>query len=348
MFDRRPSFKHLALVCRSLGTTLHAGVPIIKAIDLAGSKASQPALRQALKDVATEIKSGNQFSEALKDRDDFFPELMINMVSVAENTGMLPEVLRSLAEHYENNVRLKKDFIGQITFPVVQFFAAILIIAALIFLLGIIGSGQHTIDPLGFGLHGASGALKWLTGWAIVLAAGIVAYQVTVRSAVGRRVLFQTLMRIPIVGAFLESFAVARFSWAFYLTQDAGMPIDQSLHASLKATSNGAFIAAGDQIVRDVESGESLTDSFAASRLFSEDFVQMVHVGETTGTVPETLHRLSPQFEEQARRSLRALATAAGWTIRGLVMGFIIFLILRLGFWYVGLLNDAAAGALGV
>ena len=51
----------------------------------------------------------------------------------------------------------------------------------------------------------------------------------------------------------------------------------------------------------------------------------MVNVGETTGTVPETLNRLSPQFEDQARRSLRALASAAGWAVWCLVAAFIVF-----------------------
>jgi type IV pilus assembly protein PilC len=269
---------------------------------------------------------------------------MINMVGVAEHTGMLPEVLKSLSDHYENNLRLKKDFIGQITYPVVQFLAAVFIIAGMIYLLGILGQGPTALDPLGFGLHGTRGALIWLGGWATVLAVGFVLYRLAIASPLGYRALFQFLMRVPVVGACLEAFAVARFSWAFYLTQESGMPIDDSLNASLRATSNGAFIAAGDRIVHDVENGESLTDAFAASGLFSPDFIQMVHVGETTGTVPETLHRLSPQFEEQARRSLRALAAAAGWTIRAAVAGFIIFLIFRIAFWYVSQINANLPG----
>jgi len=344
MFGTRLSLKQLAIVCRSLGTTLHAGVPIIKAVDLAAGKASQPGLRAALQDVVTEIKSGSQLAPALAKHDDLFPELTVDMVRVAEDTGMLPEVFRSLAEHYENNLRLKKDFISQITWPVVQFFAAIFIIAALIFLLGIVGDASNRLDPLGFGLHGSSGALAWLGGWAMVLVAGFIAYKLIVSSPSGQRALFRVLMRIPVVGKCLESFAVARFSWAFHLTQEAGMPIDESLHASLKATSNGAFIAAADSMVSAVESGESLTDAIARSELFSEDFVQMVHVGETTGTVPETLQRLSPQFEDQARRSMRAMAAAAGWVIWCLVAGFIIFLIFRIALWYVGMINDAAQG----
>ena len=87
-----------------------------------------------------------------------------------------------------------------------------------------------------------------------------------------------------------------------------------------------------------------MTDALAESGLFTTDFVQMVHVGETTGTVPETLNRLSPQFEDQARRSLRALATAAGWGVWCIVAVFIIFLIFRIVFWYTGMIDDAIKG----
>ncbi len=153
--------------------------------------------------------------------------------------------------------------------------------------------------------------------------------------------LYSILMRLPVIGACLEAFAVARFSWAFALTQEAGMPIDRSLDSSLRATANGAFVAAIPGVVQSIENGESLTDSLATAQLFSTDFLQMVHVGETTGTVPETLARLSPQFEEQARRSLRALAAAAGWGVWCLVAVFIIFLIFRIVLSYTGMLDEA-------
>ena len=340
MFRSRLSLKQLSIVCRSLGTTLHAGVPILKAVSLAGGKSSQPALRDAMADIANQIKEGNQLSTALEGQNGLFPDLTVDMVRVAEHTGMLPEVFRSLAEHYENNLRLKKDFYGQIAWPVIQFGAAICIVGFLIFILGIIGSGADRLDPLGFGLFGAKGAMVWLSGWAMLLASAYVAYRVVAASKTGMATIYGAMMRLPVIGTCMESFAVARFSWAFYLTQEAGMPIDQSLRASLKATANGAFIAASDGIVQSVENGESLTDALAQSQLFSNDFVQMVNVGETTGTVPETLNRLSPQFEDQARRSLRTLASAAGWAVWCTVAIFIIFLIFRIMFWYVNLLDS--------
>lgn len=340
MFRSRLSLKQLSMVCRSLGTTLHAGVPILKAVSLAGGKSSQPALRDAMADIENQIKEGNQLSTAMEAQDGLFPDLTVDMIRVAEHTGMLPEVFRSLAEHYENNLRLKKDFYGQIAWPVLQFGAAIGIVAFLIFILGIIGSGAAQLDPLGFGLFGAKGALVWLSGWAILLTSAYVAYRVLAASKNGMAAVYGAMMRLPVIGTCMESFAVARFSWAFHLTQEAGMPIDQSLRASLKATANGAFIAASDGVVRSVESGDSLTEALAQSELFSNDFIQMVSVGETTGTVPETLNRLSPQFEDQARRSLRTLAAAAGWAVWCAVAIFIIFLIFRIMFWYVNLLDS--------
>jgi len=341
MFGSKLSLKQLAVVCRSLGTTLHAGVPVLKAVDLAAGKASQPALRAAMLDVSARIREGSQLSDALAAQNDLFPDLTVDMVRVAENTGMLPEVFKSLSNHYESNLRLMRDFYGQITWPMIQFFAAILIIAMLIFLMGVLGSGPNQLDPLGFGLFGMPGALTWLGGWAILLVSLFVAYRLIASSKSVAAVLARSMMRVPVVGTCMEAFAIARFSWAFYLTQEAGMPIDQSLEASLKATANGAFVAATPQIVRNVQNGETLTQSLEESGLFPADFVQMVDVGENTGTVPETLDRLSPQFEDQARRTLRNLATAAGWAVWTLVAVFIIFLIFRIVFWYTGMINDA-------
>jgi type IV pilus assembly protein PilC len=347
MFASRISLRQSALLCRSLGTMLHSGLPIIKAFDMAAAKAPDPRLRAVMRDVVMQLQSGEGVATALGGHTGYFPELMIDMVSVAEQTGSLPEVLRALAEHYENNLRLRRDFLGQIALPVIQFIAAVFIVAGMIWLLGIIAPANKQIGALFFGMTGTSGALKWLLGWAMVIVSIFVAYRVAAASLSGRKYVHSALLNVPVVGGCMRAFAIARFSWAFHLTQEAGMAIDDSLDASLKATANGAFIGATGQIVDDVMEGQTLTDALQRSDLFPDEFVQIVHVAETSGTVPEALHRLSPQFEEQARRSLRALAVLAGWLVWMMVAAFIIFLIFRIALWYVGLINAAARGDFG-
>jgi type IV pilus assembly protein PilC len=342
MFAPRVSTRQLALLCRSLGVSLQAGVPVMRTLQTAASKTSDSRLRAVLGEVTEDIQSGTTLTEAVESHGAYFPDLFVDMLAVAEQTGSLPEVLTSLSEHYENNLRMKRDFLSQITWPMIQLIAAILIIALLIFILGWLAesAGGAANDVLGWGLLGASGAAKWLLGW-VVLAGGLwFAYRTAVTSFAGRKSLHQVLLNVPVVGNCLRNFALARFSWAFHLTQSSGMPIDDSLDASLAATGNGAFDAAAPGIVREIMQGETLSDALNHSRLFPDEFINIVHVSETSGTVPEALHRLSPQFEEDARRSLKTLTMMAGWGVWMCVAGFIIYVIFRVVLWYVNLLQS--------
>jgi len=336
----RASLRELMSLTRNLGVSLHSGIGIVKAFELATRK-TNGSLHAALADVIRELKSGQDVTSSLEAHDRVFPGLMIDMVRVGETSGNLPEVLKSLSRHYENMLRLRRDFISQITMPVIQFVAAVLIIAGLIFLLGIVAqtTGQ-TIDVLGWGLVGTRGALIWLGGWAAVLFSLWMSYQLIATSLTGKQAVDRWLLTVPVIGDCLRSFAVARFSWAFSLTQGAGMPIEDSLETSLRATSNGAFLAVAPDLIAWICSGETLTEALDQTRLFPVEYMEFVQVAEQSGTVPEELERLGPHFEEDARRSLRALATALGWLIWLAVALFIIYLIFTLALWYVGMLTN--------
>ncbi|MFV0445512.1 MAG: type II secretion system F family protein [Planctomycetaceae bacterium] len=344
MFAPRASMKQLALLSRSLGVGLQAGVPIIKVIETSSRKSSDSRLRRVMGEVVDDIKSGATVTDAVDAHGAYFPDLFVDMLAVGEQTGSLPEVLLALSDHYENNVRLRKEFFGQILWPMIQLTAAVLIIALMIYVLGWISgknanSGVDT-DVLGWGLMGARGAAIWLGGWA---AAGVLlwfGYRLMMVSLAGRRTFYRLLMGVPVLGGCLRNFAIARFAWAFHLTQSAGMPIDDSLDASLRATGNGAYDAASPAVNRAIRAGETLSDGLQETGLFPEDFINIVHISETSGTVPETLQRLSPQFEEDARRSLSTLTTIAGWLVWLLVAGFIIYVIFKIVLWYTGLINS--------
>ncbi len=337
------------LLCRSLGTSLHAGVPILKAIQTAARKTSDGRLSKVLDDIIEDIKSGDTFTDAIDAHGRYFPDLFVDMVSVAEQTGSLPEVLHALSEHFDNNLRLRGEFLSQILWPAVQLVAAILVIALLIYVLGILedpGVGV-SLDILGWGLTGADGAIKWLLGWVFGAIGLWIVYRVIHSSVTGRKQFHRALMQVPVIRGCLRDFAIARFSWAFALTQTSGMSIDDSLDASLQATSNGAFEAAADQIVDDVMQGEQLSDALNRSQLFPDEFISIVHVSEMSGTVPEALQRLNPQFEEQARRSLKVLTTLAAWAVWATVAMFVVYVIFTVALWYRDLLQGFIDNPLG-
>ena len=340
--------KSLAIASRSLSTMLEAAVPLPKAFEVAAGKAGDPRVKRAFAAAVRSIASGSDVESALRDQGATFPRLYIDMLSVGEQTGTLPEVLKSLADHYENNVKLRKQFIKSITWPVAEFTIAVLIIALLILLLGWIAQsrGNEPVDVLGWGLTGTRGAMIWLSGVACFIGALTITFLLIRRSFTGRQALDRLLMRIPVLGNCMRCFAIARFSWAFALTQQAGMDIKHSLRASLLATSNGAFIEMGPMIWSEVSRGQNLQEALRSTELFPEDFLQMVLVAETSGTVPEALDRLSPHFEDDARRSLQTLVQSLAWTVRVLVGIFIIFVIFSVFRWYLSLLDEAVQQAL--
>lgn len=338
--------KTLAHACRSLSTLLESGVEVRQAFKLASGKTGDARCRDAFAEINVQISAGHEISAAMRGQGRTFPELMIDMIEMSEGTGSLPEVLTHLADHYENNLRLRREFVSSIMWPMFQLVAAVLIIALLIVIFGLIGDnpGGPNMKQLVFGLSGVSGAAIWLTctfGSAFLLWIG---YQVSVRQFAAKRVLDPLCLRVPVLGTCLRSFAIARFSWAYYLTQQSGMPVDRSLTSSLKATNNGAFQGATPLVCAGIREGEDLSVVLTASGLFPDDYLHMVSVAETSGTVPEMLHRLSPQFEEQARRSLKTLTAAVSWLVWLLVATFIVFFIFRFFLWYVGMINDAVRG----
>lgn len=350
MFASRVPLKTLAVLCKSLATMLHSGVPLLKTLEIASRKTGDSRCRRNIAAVRDEVRQGTDIAAALRQQHGFFPELLIDMVSVGEQAGALPEVLDGLASHYENIVRLRRMLIGMISWPAIQLVAAILIIGFVILVLGWIApeprAGEPPHDILGLGLMGTSGAVKWFAmsfGSIFTILGGYYLFGTVFRT---KRFLDGLLMKIPVVGGCMKSFAIARFSWVFALTQQTGMPIQHSLDLSFRATGNGAFVGASPQVCNAVLNGDELSTALDESRLFPEEYLSLVQVAETSGTVPETLQRLSPQFEEQARRSLVVLAVAVSWLVWVAVAGLIIFIVFSFFLQYVKTINDLSSGKL--
>lgn len=331
LFAPRIPISTLAAFCRSVGTMLEAGIEIRRAIQIATKKMLHPPTRRVFLQVLDDINSGEGFGDSLHRHGHFFPSLFLDMVAVGDVSGSLPDVLIHLANHYDSNIALKREFISQITWPAIQFVLANGIIALLILILGMLAESGAGMDltAITFGLGGVSGAITWLCMTFGSIALLYFGYVWSNRLFGRKRVLDPILMKIPVLGKCMRSFAIARFSWAYYLTQQSGMPVLESLQASCKATANGLFLQRCDQFCYDIQQGATFTEACTDSDMFPLEFIEMVSVGEESGTVPETLHRLGPQFEEDARRSLKTLTGACSMLTWACVATFVIFFVFR-------------------
>ena len=237
------SAKALHPFCRSMGRMLEAGVEVRKSLQSSSSHSHDKRITSTVQNVIRHIRKGDDLTTSFAIHADNYPPLFLDLLHVGEQTGSLPEVFFALADYYEANVKRMREFRAQITWPLNQLFAAILIIGLLIYILGIVQSnaGGQAEDILGLGLVGASGAVKWFTMTLGGISATWIGLIVISRSSSGQQALHPFLMTIPGVGYCMKAFGIARFSWCFALTQKAGMSIKPSIESSLKATSNGAM-----------------------------------------------------------------------------------------------------------
>ena len=332
--SRQISSQALGLFSRSMARMLEAGVDVRKSLQTSSQQSSDSRLSASAQRLQKAIASGSSLAESIGAEGELYPSLFRDLVNVGELTGTAPEIFASLAKYYEARVQQARDFRAQIAWPVIQLVAAIGIVGLLIFILGILPpqANGKPIDVIGLGLYGPSGSVKWFLSWFVAAIVGFFAWKSISNNPAGQMALHPLLLRVPVIGKCMQSFAISRFSWCFALTQQAGMSIRPSLECSLKATANGAFVAAEPLIWEEMKEGETLTDALTSSQLFPREYLQVVATAEETGTVPEQLDRLSHLFDDEARRAMNRLTVLFSGAIWMSVVVLIVFFIFRIFF----------------
>ncbi len=330
--SRRLNLDRLIEIARSLKFSLSSGIMLRDAVSLLASRGTGP-VRPVAGQITKDLEAGWSFKDALDKQADSFPPLFLSLVEVGEETGNLPEVMTELEKYYEMQVRLKREFVAGVTWPLVQFFAAIFIIAGLILVLGILPSADSDrgpIDPLGLGLLGPEGAVYFLGAVFSALLVATVSF-VGVRRLLRRRAVVERLIfRIPVVGGTVKAMALTRFCVALNLVLESGAPILKTFRLSFSATDNAAFETAAPVADAALRRGSSVTDCVTRTDLFPDEFLSMVAVGEESGRLPEVLHQQALYYDELTRRKLALLSKIASGVVWLTVAAIIITAVIRI------------------
>ncbi len=225
--------------------------------------------------------------------------------------------------------------------PALQLMAALGVVGLLIWVVGVIPTGGgESIDILGLGLVGNQGLLIYfmvLAGIALGLIGLITEWR---RGRMGVNTIVALAMRIPAIGTFIQTTALARMAWALSMTTGAGMDARRSMRTALQCTNLGHYEKHEQAIDQSIAAGNPLHQALAQTHAFTGEFVGVVEVGEESGRLSESLENLFQQYEDRANALAGGLATAATFAVWAIVSGFIIFLIFRVASFYVGTLNS--------
>jgi type IV pilus assembly protein PilC len=330
LFSSQLPLSSLIELCRALRHNLEAGLTLHQVFRQQAERG--PASIRAIADrIAMELEQGESLETALKPERAAFPHMFVALVTVGEQTGSLPDVLGELEKYFLVQQRLRRQFLIQIAWPMLQFFAAPFVLALMIFVLAVLSpSGSQPFDPLGLGYTGVGGAIKLLVHFFGTIAALVGLYVLATRTLRRRATVHELLLRLPVLGPCLRAIALSRFCLALRLTMNTGMSIARALGLSLRATGNEAFATRAEAVKQAVRQGEDLAQALAETRIFPQDFLDIVANAEEGGRVPEVMRHQSEYYAEEARRKLAILTHSASAAVWLLVAGTIIFLIFRI------------------
>jgi type IV pilus assembly protein PilC len=313
--------------CRALRYSLGAGLNPVRIFKQQAKSGPRP-LRGLADELAQKLAAGESLEDALEPHRNLFPPLFVELVAVGEQTGRLEDTFQNLEEYYQTLLGVQRNFRAQMVYPVVQFFAAVLIVAGLIFILGILGS---KMDPLGFGLTGTAGALTVLGVAAAFVGSIVVVLKLAADNVRFRARMESVFLMVPAWGPAFHAFALMRFAVALRMCAEAGLRAEKTLHYCFRAAANAAFWAGEQRAIDVVKRGGELTEALEASGApFPPEFREALVTGEETGSTSEVMEGLAGRLREDAERKLKLAAQFTSYAIYGLVALMIIFLIFRI------------------
>jgi type IV pilus assembly protein PilC len=328
----------LVLLCRALRHGLSAGLSLLDVFRQQSLK-GPATVRPVAAEITGYLEKGGSLEDALKEHPERFPPLFLALASVGEQTGHLPEVFHELEKYFVLQQQLRRQFLQQIAWPVFQFVAAIGVIAALILILGLIAPGGKGIDMFGVGT-GPEGATRFLLIVFAFFAIGFGAYLFVTRTMKQKPAVDLFLLRVPAVGPTLEALVLSRFCLAMRLTLGAGLAPKPALRGSLRATGNALYASRVEAALPALQRGNDFTEMLAQTRLFPEEFLNIVATGEEAGRLPEVMGHQAEYYQEEAARRMKILTALAGWGVYAFVAVMIIWAIFRIYGTYIGILNS--------
>ncbi len=330
----RISEKDLVVFTRQFATLFASGIPIVQGLEIMARQAENKALKAVLTKVKESIEAGSTLADALKKHPNVFDNLYVNMVAAGEAGGVLDAVLIRLSTYIEKSMKLKKKVKGAMIYPAIILSVAVLVVAIImLFVIPIFAKifGEMgvalplpTMIVIGFSdfISGIGGAIILVSF--ILFIFGIRQYRKTEH---GRKVTDKFLLDLPIFGDLLKKVAVARFSRTLGTLIGSGVPILEGLEICARTAGNKVVEKEVLDSKKEVTTGSTVSETFKNSKVFSPMVIQMINVGETTGSLESMLIKVADFYDDEVDQAVVNLTTMLEpimIVFMGVTVGFIV------------------------
>jgi len=308
--------KDITLFTRQLATMMKAGVPLLQAFDIVGKGHGNPAVGRLLLDIKTEVETGSALNTAFRKYPLYFDALFCNLVAAGEAAGILDTLLDRLATYKEKILAIKSKIKSALFYPVSIIVVAFIITAVI--MIFVIPAFKDLFKSFGADLPGPTLLVMAISDffvayWYIIfggLGFGLWFFFYTwKRSAKMQAAMDRSFLRLPIFGDIIRKATIARWTRTLSTMFAAGVPLVEALDSVGGASGNYVYVTATKKIQQDVSTGTSLTVAMQNSDVFNSMVVQMVAIGEESGSLDAMLSKVADFYEQEVDDAVDALSS---------------------------------------
>jgi len=306
----------IALFARQLATMLQAGIPMVQCFDIIGNGHDKPSMQKLVLAIKGDVEAGTSLHEALGKHPLYFDDLFVNLVEAGEHAGALETLLDKVATYKEKTEALKKKIKKALFYPAAVL--AVAVIVTIILLIFVIPQFESLFKGFGADLPAFTQMVINLSkfvqdqGWwmMILIGAGVYAFlYFKKRSRPMRRALDRMLLKAPVIGPIMVKASIARYSRTLSTMFAAGVPLVEALTSVAGATGNIVYEEATLRIRDEVSTGQRLQRSMEATGLFPNMVIQMIAVGEESGSLDQMAAKVADFYEADVDAAVDAMSS---------------------------------------
>ena len=329
--------RELMVVTKQLSSMLASGLPLDEALNIIAEQAESKRMGEILYSVKLDVQGGSSLSQALRKFKDVFPPIYINMVRAGEQTGNLDGVLGRLADMMEKRIALKRKIKGALIYPTIVSIVAVGVIALIMtFVIPTFAemynsSGMHLPLPTQIVINISLFMKHYFWYMLIALIVFVIVLRISYKKVYSvRRFMDKLLLNIPIFGVLVRKGSIANFATILSSLSASGIDILDSLEISAKTAGNVIIEETLMEVKEMVRRGDNLSFAMASVGEFPDMVIQMVSVGEETGTLDEMMAKVSKYYEDEVDNAVKNLTNMIEPIIIIVLGGIIGFLVISM------------------
>lgn len=310
---RRIGEQEFLIFNQEFAALVRSGLPILHALDVIVGRIRPGFFKDTLTDIREKIKSGYLLSEAFKEKKNLFPAVYSASLLAGERSGSLDTVLRRYMVYQQQLLAARRKIRSAMMYPIVLFVVAMTIGA--IMTLYIIPKFSQVYTDYGANLPalteiliGTATFLREHIAWAIaVLVIGVVAFRVWSQKESGRLTVDRWKFKVPLVGRVWHEFSIAQYCRTLATLLAGGIPVVDAMDVAGGAMNNSYMSVEIKKSVQKVREGEALSTSLESTGLFTPMALEMIQVGETTGSLDSLLNEAANFYDQQVETRVSTL-----------------------------------------